>query len=578
MQEEPAGRELLDEAELLMKADKYTLDLAHTIRESRTGAPLMREGASVKGFTCLLRYCIVELAALCSLLNHTQRNSLVHAVNIVKYEILSFRRVFELARATLRHLDRMHSFLEDLPKMDFAAASISSAERLSKLDELLTLQHVALTQMRDGVRTLAAHCQKGETAESEVAWDCMGGMHKTAGARRDQIFRDPMLSKWLRDIQLKTPHFGLVSVAAIRNITSTPPMSYQEHLNELLSTPLGLRQQQSGRQLLAQPGTRRGTWRQGNSQSAKARSEQVGRRPIYYTDMNLSEANMLKSAELPGVVAPAGWVLQRSKGPGMPASSGTFKAVGDMGTTDIAWAGSQSATSSSSQVSAVSKPWDLGTTGKRFWTPQAPPHQVSGHLQAHQIDFTHPNAERQRPSASGSVVVPSTRQMPHSRQPLGSAVWSDGASKARTKSDTSGGAWPATPAKQGIWPTAQPYAAVQFPGGVPGSSNILPSQGPTGGQAVLQPALLGHGMRIDPSAANATGELPRTQSRIFPQEHSKPETRYLPFKGVAVGEPVEGINPAPAALVAGTLFSPAFADFIKAVPSFGESDGEATGK
>ncbi|CDI76462.1 hypothetical protein EPH_0007040 [Eimeria praecox] len=236
--------EVLDEERVLKRAKAYTSDLAHMMRESRRALLLMPSSYSVKGFSNLLRLCVVELAALCSLLQQGERHCLVYAVDLIKFDTVFFRYFFgpkRASRASVRHIDRLHAFLRELPHMDFGGGSMSPSERFLKIVQLLTLQQIALTQIQDRMQLLAACCQD----EACAAAVHMDALHKLTETRRNQVFQDTVLSRWLRGKHSERSHFGIAAPSIIQAIIAIPPKPHEEHLKELLNIPLGVKQQES---------------------------------------------------------------------------------------------------------------------------------------------------------------------------------------------------------------------------------------------------------------------------------------------------------------------------------------------
>ncbi|CDJ27922.1 uncharacterized protein EMH_0011920 [Eimeria mitis] len=251
---EPAGvavgAENPEQEQVLIRVNRYTRDLIQLMHESRRALLLIHPSLSVKGFTILVRFCVVELAALCSLLQQRERQPVVQAVGYIKWEIAYFGPLFwahRVPRTALRQINCMNAFLRELPRMDFAGSSMSPVARLSKLTQLLTLQEVALRQVQEGVRLLGL-CFKGhaQSPEDEAVKEELTALYHTANARRNYVLSDRVLGNWLLHKHVKATHFGLASPKIIQGIVASPPKPYEEAFMELLNTPLGLRQQEGG--------------------------------------------------------------------------------------------------------------------------------------------------------------------------------------------------------------------------------------------------------------------------------------------------------------------------------------------
>ncbi|CDI74687.1 hypothetical protein, conserved [Eimeria praecox] len=244
--------EVLEEERVLERTRRYTLDLVQVVLESRSMLLRMPPAVSTKVLTNVLRLCILELSALCSLLEPRERQTVEHAVQAVVSEVIFLRSCFTRKLATpprVRHISRMRVLLREVPGTEFTGGCMTPVERLSKLGDLITLQQVALTQVQGGMRLLAARCQQETKPCSEEATQVyIDDLCKTTEARRNHIFQDALLSKWLRSKHCQGPRYGLVSPSVIETISAIPSKPHKELLKELLNTPLGLSQQQSSPQ------------------------------------------------------------------------------------------------------------------------------------------------------------------------------------------------------------------------------------------------------------------------------------------------------------------------------------------
>ncbi|CDJ59738.1 hypothetical protein, conserved, partial [Eimeria maxima] len=255
-----ATGDILDAKRVLKGAKLYTSQLATTMRQTRLASLSMPSRHGLRCFTNLLRFCVVELSALCSLLAPNKRDSLFNAVELIKYDVVAFRQLFgprKPSRASMRHIDRMHVILRELPEMDFVGAAMSPLDIVAKLSQLLTLQQIALTQIKGGMQLLALCFQEGARLLPEgTEEECLDALHRTVELRRNQVFQDAQISHWLLEKHKEGSHFGVVGPIIIQRLTEIPLKPHEELLKELLNTPLGLRQQMGSGQIPMQPGVR----------------------------------------------------------------------------------------------------------------------------------------------------------------------------------------------------------------------------------------------------------------------------------------------------------------------------------
>ncbi|CDJ49568.1 hypothetical protein EBH_0083800 [Eimeria brunetti] len=272
-----------------------------------------------------------------------------------------------------------------------------SAERLSKLAQLLTLQKVALTQIQDGIHMLAVCCQRGaESLDGDAEDDCLGALHSTVDERRNGVLQDDVLGKWLRGKQADGARFGFPPPRIIRAIIASPPRPYEELLEELRNTPLGLRQQQSNLRLMQQTGVEANIQDLGTPDPTTVSAGKLEAIRTSPKDLSSSEASVAEAAEPFGMATSAGHVPESLGAPGTNASLGMLDLAVAARASGVARAGGVSATASSPKVSDSVKPSDLVTTAKRFWRSQALQPQVSGQFATHELDITPADAERPR--------------------------------------------------------------------------------------------------------------------------------------------------------------------------------------
>ncbi|CDJ27921.1 uncharacterized protein EMH_0011790 [Eimeria mitis] len=362
-----------DEGKVLQGAEQYISALAKEVKDSRTGLLSMPASLSVKVFSSVLRHCVVELAALTSLLEPAQRKPVEDAVEVVGLEIEFFSSFFkshQKSRARLRHMQCMHDFLLELPRIDFAGDSMPRCQRISKLEKLLTLQEVALTQMQDGVRILTAHFQQGgEPLPEDTEKSHLDALYQTTEVRRNHVLRDNELGQWLRHKQAQGTRFGLAAPNIIQRIVEAPEKSHEELLEELRNTPLGKSQQH-------------GKLRESGSTEAHAKPQQEAAPLPAEAHAGEVETNMrpskslsssepsVKSGQLAGVGASASQASERSGSSERPALLGGLGLPESVGASAVAGA----AIASSSSASAPSKSLPLTASGAPVFPAKAGSH------------------------------------------------------------------------------------------------------------------------------------------------------------------------------------------------------------
>ncbi|CDJ59901.1 hypothetical protein EMWEY_00059300, partial [Eimeria maxima] len=151
----------------------------------------------------------------------------------------------------------MKDFLRELPELDFVGNSMPPVEHLSKLAQLLTLQQTALTQIQGGMQHLAKrYAEKPGSTPDQPEEDLLAALHRTTDLRRDQVFQDRVVGRWLIEQHKPGSRSGLAGQKVIEPCIACSPNPHEELLKELLNTPLGLRQQMGSGQIPMQPGVR----------------------------------------------------------------------------------------------------------------------------------------------------------------------------------------------------------------------------------------------------------------------------------------------------------------------------------
>ncbi|CDI74686.1 hypothetical protein EPH_0035270 [Eimeria praecox] len=130
-------------------------------------------------------------------------------------------------------------------------------------------------------------------------------------------------------------------------------------------------------------------------------------------------------------------------------------------------------------------------------------------------------------------------------------------------------------------PSAEPSASGQGVVGMPDLYSIWRFDGSISDQAGLQHLPSGFSTPAPSSAASAGWRLPGMDFGYSVKHPGEQGIPWIPFRGVAVGEPEGGINEqeaGPAAHVAAVLFDAASADFSKSLLSLKPPNGGADGK
>ncbi|CDI75756.1 hypothetical protein EPH_0006120 [Eimeria praecox] len=168
--------------------------------------------------------------------------------------------------ARSRHIKYLHALFRKVINVTPATEALSQKERLLKIKHLVLVQEVALEHFRAAMRWLNAcirQSNKGKKGPKRAAQAVKGGarhpettttteddvsarlesvivaIEETSHKRREQVFRDPGLSRWLREEHTKGSHYGIMSAPRIEKLTQMPLQTHRERLEDLQSTLLG---------------------------------------------------------------------------------------------------------------------------------------------------------------------------------------------------------------------------------------------------------------------------------------------------------------------------------------------------
>ncbi|CDJ27918.1 uncharacterized protein EMH_0011460 [Eimeria mitis] len=271
--------ETLDEQDLLEQAGRYVFELTRVME--RNGWLLTQLNFSLRArcvaiFLCV---CLVELAALFSLLDKRERVGMKRGIHLISATVVDLRR--SLGRAPLspsrrRHIRFLHELVDQLATVPPPTAVLERSQRLLRIKELLQLQEVALGQLKAGLGWLSAcleNCKETQDvgkAPAEFIEDTVAAaegaaaagaaaaapyaptsaaagrvdavvaaLQTTAYKRREQVLRDASLSRWLREVHGPDSRHGLVSKGRLAQLALKPLQSHSERLAALQATPLG---------------------------------------------------------------------------------------------------------------------------------------------------------------------------------------------------------------------------------------------------------------------------------------------------------------------------------------------------
>ncbi|CDJ36149.1 LOW QUALITY PROTEIN: uncharacterized protein EMH_0066320 [Eimeria mitis] len=258
----------LDEQDLLARARRYTVELALLVK---TSEPLVRQLSFDLRFKCiktLLCLSLVETSALFSLLERRERSGMDADIYAIYRRIRTLRDTLtkdKIGRARERHINHLHKFLGRVQEIEPAASSLATRQRLSRIEQLLQLQEIALTQVNIGlfwlrgslessrdvgaadaaVEVTTTHTKGGaatsaedQTATAATPSSVIAAIATTVYTRREHVLNDPLLSRWLRGVQPR--HYGLLNRTRMDEIAQRPLLSHPELVDGMLATPLGL--------------------------------------------------------------------------------------------------------------------------------------------------------------------------------------------------------------------------------------------------------------------------------------------------------------------------------------------------
>ncbi|CDJ48484.1 hypothetical protein EBH_0020640 [Eimeria brunetti] len=260
------GREGLDGRVLLERANRQAIELKGLIEGNRQLFLMVERDLRANCMTRLLCLCLVEFAALFSLVEGKDRVGIIARIYDISKEITVHRDALSKEGALYkrrRHLRFLHTLFDRLPQVGRPATALGEQERLVKMKELLSLQEVAVMQVQSGLSWLnkslqppgnatdeakaAATATKGAAVDSRAAaaayearvTAAILAIERTVHQRRDQIITDPLLSHWLREVYNEEPRYGIMSSHRFAELVQSPLQPHSQLLEALQATPLG---------------------------------------------------------------------------------------------------------------------------------------------------------------------------------------------------------------------------------------------------------------------------------------------------------------------------------------------------
>ncbi|CDJ48483.1 hypothetical protein EBH_0020630 [Eimeria brunetti] len=154
--EEEDENEPLDKQDLLKRAQGYATELKNVIYKNKCLFMEVKPDNRVKYISEILCLCVVEFAALYSLLARRERAGISETIRSIFRHVGELRGSLprtQLSDSRRRHIKFLHGLLRRLPQVEPAAA-LEERQRLLRLKQLLQLQDMALVQLNNGVSWL----------------------------------------------------------------------------------------------------------------------------------------------------------------------------------------------------------------------------------------------------------------------------------------------------------------------------------------------------------------------------------------------------------------------------------------
>ncbi|CDJ27916.1 LOW QUALITY PROTEIN: uncharacterized protein EMH_0011240 [Eimeria mitis] len=272
---DPPGEELgtPDEQDLLKRALRYITELKQFILSIEPVMMQLNVGRRAKCVAIFSVLSLVEFSALYSLLEREQRAGMNAALNAIYKRLWFFRTTIGKANVTKsrhRHFKCVFEFLQRVKGIKPTASALPKSQRLLKIKDLLQLQESALALLKSGLVWLRESLESFEEANDGVQRpdaavgpaagaegtaaaavgpaaaaantrvDCvLQAIQKTAYERREQVFLDPLVGAWLREVNTPDKTYGIFRPKYLEQVLQKSPKGQEELLEDLLKTPLG---------------------------------------------------------------------------------------------------------------------------------------------------------------------------------------------------------------------------------------------------------------------------------------------------------------------------------------------------
>ncbi|CDI75445.1 hypothetical protein, conserved [Eimeria praecox] len=199
-----------------------------------------------KILSLLLTLVVQELAALASVLDDSSRAILVQTVREVG--VITRRLGMTITRRTGGICSRrlqlyLASVLQRLEVSGPQGSRLPLGERLQKLHDLLRLQEVMVVNLSAVFNNLTRGFSSGNDPDDEALLETKNKLGDLLHIRKEHIFMDALLSRWLLESENRSRRFAVASPAHLLHLRRRERPTVEEMLQELLTLSVAGREQ-----------------------------------------------------------------------------------------------------------------------------------------------------------------------------------------------------------------------------------------------------------------------------------------------------------------------------------------------
>ncbi|CDJ50151.1 hypothetical protein, conserved [Eimeria brunetti] len=239
----------LSEQQLQQRASGVMDSLVSVLKENEPVLARIPVPTRSKILSLLLSLVVQELAALASVLDENSRGVLTETVREVGMII---RRLgTTVTRKTGGVCSRrLQIFLGDvLRRLELSGPQgvrLPSAERSRKLQDLLRLQEVMLVNLREVFNNFIVLLSPGNEPNDDTLNAAKNSLGDLLHARKEHIFLDPLLSRWLLAGNNHSKRFAVASPGRLAYLRQIAPRTIDDMVDELRALSVGRRDRRAG--------------------------------------------------------------------------------------------------------------------------------------------------------------------------------------------------------------------------------------------------------------------------------------------------------------------------------------------